>query len=469
VRILLVQPEFRSGSIGFRLAALPEPLALELLAAMVPDHEVALLDMRLEADLTAALEQFAPDVVAVTALTTEVYAAQNVLATAKAWAKEIFTVAGGHHATLLPEDFQLPTVDAICLGQGELVFPALIEALAAKRTLQHVPNLVWRDGDGHFVRNGRTPAQLDMDAIPVPRRDLVAKYRPHYFWLFNRPDSSVATGRGCPYRCNFCSVWEFYGGQYAQMSADRVLAELRTVETAHLTFVDDNFMLNHRRDAFLAQAIKAEGISHSYSMECRTDTIARHPKLVEQWVDVGLYGMLLGLEGASDQTLRRVNKNNQAHANDEAVRILRANGVITWAAFLVDPDWSVDDFQALREYVTRMDIGFMQFTVLTPLPGTQLYREKRQELLTGDYRCYDTLHAVVPTRLPREEFYRQFAMLYQQPRFAPYYDLINRGKLSMDDCRRGYEMVQNMCRWEHYLENDPVLGKREPLPAPDAA
>jgi radical SAM superfamily enzyme YgiQ (UPF0313 family) len=444
---------------------MPEPLALEILAAAVPDHEVAILDMRLQGDLAAALEQFAPDVVAVTALTTEVYAAQAVLAAAKAWAEEVFTVVGGHHATLLPEDFCLRSVDAICLGEGEFVFPRLIEALAAGRGLGNVPNLVWRDRDGRFVRSGRVFPPLDMNSMPLPRRDLVAKYRPNYFWLFNKPDTAVATGRGCPYRCNFCSVWEFYGGRCAQMSVERVLQELRAVDTTHLTFVDDNFLLNHRREAALAQAIKAEGIRHRFSMECRTDSIARHPELIEQWVEVGLYGVLLGLEGVSDRMLKHVNKHNTTRANEEAVRILRANGVMTWCAFLVDPDWTADDFSALRDYLARMDIGLMQFTILTPLPGTQLYQQRKDELLTRDYRCYDTLHAVLPTRLPREEFYRQYASLYLQPRFGPYYDLVRQGKLSIEECRRGFQMLRTMGRWELYLENDPILGDRGKMPA----
>jgi len=459
MRILLVQPEGQTGRIGFRLAAMAEPLALELLGTMVPDHEAAVFDARLESDLEGALAKFAPDVVAVTALTTDVYAAQTVLETVKARAGEIFTVVGGHHATLVPEDFYLPYVDAICLGEGELVFPQLIEAVSAGRGFKGVPNLVWRDSDGQFVHNGRTAPLTDMDALPLMRRDLVAKHRPEYFWLFNKPDSSVATGRGCPYRCNFCSVWQFYNGRTCQMSVDRVIAELAAIETEHITFVDDNFMLNHRREAEIAQRIKAEGLRHRYSMECRTDSIVRHPELVEQWVDVGLYGVLLGLEGASDRMLKSVNKKNTARTNEEALRILRANGVITWGAFLVDPDWTVDDFKTLRDYLTRMEITFMQLTVLTPLPGTRLYRERYDELLTHDYTCYDALHAVVPTRLPREEFYRQYAALYHQPDPRPYFDLLHEGKLSMEEFRNGMKMLEAMGRWEFYAENDPILGR----------
>jgi radical SAM superfamily enzyme YgiQ (UPF0313 family) len=194
-------------------------------------------------------------------------------------------------------------------------------------------------------------------------------------------------------------------------------------------------------------------------MECRTDSIARHPELVKKWVDVGLYAVLLGLEGVSDKTLKSVNKNNTAATNDEALRILRDNGVIIWGAFLVDPDWEADDFKRLRDYVTEQQITHTQFTVLTPLPGTRLFREKKPQLLTMDYSCYDTMHSVLPTRLDREEFYRQFAGLYRQNDAGPYYDLVREGKLTIANVKEGKAMLESAANWELYLSKDPVLGE----------
>ena len=105
MRILLVQPDCPRAHFGFRFVAMPEPLALEMVAATVPDHDVRVFDMRIDADLRSEFETFLPDIVGVTALTTEVYAARDVARSAKAFSPEIFTVVGGHHATLLPKDF----------------------------------------------------------------------------------------------------------------------------------------------------------------------------------------------------------------------------------------------------------------------------------------------------------------------------------------------------------------------------
>ncbi|MEN6335492.1 MAG: hypothetical protein ABFE01_14675, partial [Phycisphaerales bacterium] len=71
--------------------------------------------------------------------------------------------------------------------------------------------------------------------------------------------------------------------------------------------------------------------------------------------------------------------------------------------------------------------------------------------------------AVLPTRLPREEFYRNFAALYRQRDIGPYYDLVQAGKMTIEDCRRGKTMLDTMADWERYVERDPVLGTRNRL------
>lgn len=464
LKILLVQPDYQQEGFGFRLAAMPEPLGLEMLAAYLPDHNVRILDIRCGDELEPAVRAFDPDIVGVTALTPEVYAARDVLREVKTISRDIFTVAGGHHASLVPADFCSPDVDAIVIGEGETVLALLAASLAngpaGPRDLSGVPNLIWRQPDGTFRENPRQAAPIILDHLPLPRRDLVAQHRPKYFFLFDQPDTSVATGRGCPYRCSFCSVWEFYDGQTRMMCPQRVMEELRTVATDHITFVDDNFLLNAQREGQIADMIRAEGLNKRYSMECRTDSIVRNPDLVKKWVDIGLYAALLGLEG-TDDTLKAVNKSNSARTNEMAIHILQDHGVVIWGAFLVDPQWDADDFNRLHDYVCARGITHTQFTVLTPLPGTELCRKALADgrLLTHDYTCYDALHAVTTTRLPREEFYRHLANLYRQIDPTPYIDMLHRGVLSIADVKRGKAMLDAMSKWESYTVHDPILGR----------
>ena len=469
MRILLVYPDCGGNDFGFRLAAMLEPMGLEMIAAALPEHEVRIADIRCGDNLADMIREFAPDVVGVTALTPEVYAAQAVVRDTKAMDPRIITLVGGHHVSLLPEDFQIPEVDVILLGDGEITIAKLISALDGKgmrADLKGVNNLCYRRPDGQFHTTLRQRDPVNLDESPLPRRDLVARHREKYFFLFDQPDSSMATGRGCPYRCSFCSVWEFHGGQTGMMAPERVLKEVRSIQTDHITFVDDNFLLNYKRENTIADMIKAEGIKKRYGMECRTDSIVRHPDLVKKWADLGLCSVQLGLEG-SDKMLASVGKANTMKVNDEAIKILQDNGVIIWGAFIADPNWESDDFHRLRDYVRSRKITHTQFTVLTPLPGTQLFRASQSQLITHDYTCFDALHAVVETRMPRDVFYQHLAELYKQTDLdvGHYMDLISSGKLTIANLKRGKKMLTAMSLWENYAKNDPVLREQKALPA----
>ena len=137
MKILLVQPApFENGRLGLENALwMSEPAALTSIAAMVEvEHEVRVLDMRLEeADaLPLVLSEFRPDLVGVTSMTTDVYQAHAVLHCARSiLGSQVFTLIGGHHPTLVPDDHALECVDAVCIGTIVLIERGVIEVSPA--------------------------------------------------------------------------------------------------------------------------------------------------------------------------------------------------------------------------------------------------------------------------------------------------------------------------------------------------
>src|SRR5260221_80396 len=165
MRILLVQPAaFEPGRLGLENSLwLSEPVALTSLAAMVPEHEVRILDMRLERDveLNRALLEFQPQLVGTTSMTTDCYQAKAVLAIAKGTLGDAcFTIVGGQHPTLSPEAFEEDVVDAVCVGEGEDTFKDLVGHLAAggsPRELHAIPGLRFRDARGAYHTTIKRP------------------------------------------------------------------------------------------------------------------------------------------------------------------------------------------------------------------------------------------------------------------------------------------------------------------------
>ncbi len=415
MRVLLVQPD-QNRTMGLQQLARVEPLGLEMIAgALWSRHEVALLDLRLEPDgLAGTLAAFQPHLVGISAtFTIDVYRALDIASAAKAADPRTFVFVGGHHPSLRPEDFFHPAVDAIVVGEGELTACELVDTAAAEGDLGRVPGLVLNQPQGQQFTAQR-PLLNDLDALPLPARVLNPTSRHDYYAIIIRPIALVETTRGCPHRCRFCSVWPFHRGRVRYKSPQRVVREVEAVDQPHVLFTDDNFLTHGERAGEIARLLKERGIEKRYSLEARSDDIVRHPEVIDLWREVGLDHVFIGFERPDQSGLDAVNKQNSIRHNEEALSILRAAGIEPNPSFIADPGDSREDFQALRAYIRRLGLQFPFFSVLTPLPGSDLFAEVEDQLTTSNYEFFDLAHAVLPTRLPPEEFYREFANLWKQ-------------------------------------------------------
>lgn len=414
MRILLVQPD-QTFTMGLQHAARLEPLGLEAVgAALRKRHEVWLLDLRVTPDaLPAALADFRPDMLGISAtFTVDTYRALRIARAAKEVNQRTFVFAGGHHASLCPTDFHHPAVDAVVLGEGELTAPELADCLAAAADPERVPGLVLNRPGGQHVTAFRAPAE-DLDLLPAPDRTLSARYRREYYLIFTSPVASLETARGCPYRCRFCSVWRFYQKRIRRKSPSRVVEELAAIDEPYVFITDDNFLTAGDRAEEIARRIARSGIRKGYTIQARSDAIVRHAATLARWREVGLQNVFVGFEKPDQAGLAGVDKNNSLENNETALVLLRRLGIEPTVSFIVDPRWDRRDFAALRDYVRRWKLGRVAFTILTPLPGTRLFEDLRDRLTTSDRELFDLLHAVVPTRLPRDEFYSEVARLWK--------------------------------------------------------
>jgi radical SAM superfamily enzyme YgiQ (UPF0313 family) len=416
VKILLVHPPIGPNVIGSGILFLAEPLALETIAAPIEEHEQRILDMRIEKSwdgLKEELSRFSPDVVGVTALTTETYQARRVMQIVKEFRPDILTVIGGQHATFMPEDFNCPPVDVIAVGEGVHTFSELIEAYDRNLDFTKIPGLALR-GNEKLIFTPKRPPSENLDSMPIPARHLTKRYRDKYFRGTWRPYASMVTSRGCPFRCKFCAVWKTEDGKYRVRSPEKVLEELKSIEQNYVSVSDDNFLHDVKRAEEICELIRTEGIKKKYKLIGRADTIVRRPDVIEKWRDVGMEIMFVGVESFRSKDLAEFNKGTTVEKNTKAIRILQSLGITVSAHFIVHYDYTVEDFEALADYVREMKLKQPIFCILTPLPGTELYFETKDKITTNDYEKFDLLHAVLPTRLPLDEFYAHFADLYRK-------------------------------------------------------
>ncbi len=387
-----------------------------MVAAGLPEHEVRILDLRLTDDATPLLRDFQPHACGIgCSFTTEVYRSLDIARHVKQVLPDCFVFIGGHHPTLCPEDCTDPAIDAIALGEAESVVSDLLAAIGDRDRLEGVPGLVLNRPDGQYITRPRAPI-ADLDALPFPARHLVADRRHLYYMGFHRPHALVETARGCPHRCKFCSVWRFYSGRLRHKSPERVLAELERVSAPHVFFTDDNFLSSVERAHRIADLITQHRIRKSYTFQARADTIARNPDLLAHWKSVGRITVFVGIEKTEEDALEELRKKSTIADNEKALSAMKELGVGFSCNFIVPAEADREEFARLRSYVLGHGLHSASYSVLTPLPGTELYDEMKGQLATRNYELFDLFHAVTPTKLPLEEFYREFASLWSTSR-----------------------------------------------------
>ena len=484
MRILLVKPDISEFSVGFASIARTAPLELMMVAASAADYECRIVDMRLEKGeaFEDALRDFRPDVIGLTAYSAEAEATKALAQRAKRVLPNVPIVWGGHHATMALDDvLDEPAVDFAVRGEGEATFPELVQAIARGGPCDGVAGIAFRRGE-EVVLTPPRPQITDLDNLPFPHWDLVARYQADYYLGVLGIAGGVETTRGCPFDCNFCSVWVFNHRRYRKKSPARVMAELERLPEGIqvVAFVDDEFWVDDRRSLELAGIIQERdqtdwrGKGWRYWAQVRTDDIVRRPELVEQWSKVGLKVLLVGIETCKEEELQTLHhKRNTVSQSVQALATMRQHGVEAWGCFIVNPEWEERDFYDLMEFVNKQEIAFAQFTVLTPLPGTVLSERLQQcdgvKRTDIPHSLLDFFHVTYPkARLPLRRFYELMAELYHGTSISAnmrlYRRVVRNGVISRDWLRS--EMGQRVTRLfgqlsnvEAYLKAHRLLGE----------
>jgi radical SAM superfamily enzyme YgiQ (UPF0313 family) len=413
VNILLLQPAKAASTIGGDDISIFEPLALEYLAAgLVSDHDVRIMDLRLDPDLERTLASFQPEIVGLTGYTVHVNPVKALCERVKTWSADALTVVGGHHATVWPQDLDSPWVDLVVRGEGIGALREIVSRLEMGQGYGGIAG-VCGEIDGRFVVGEPVPI-ADLDSVPLPARNLTSAYRSRYFSEWMRPLASIRTSKGCPHRCNFCAQWKLSGGRYLRRSPESVVEELATIEEPWVFFADDESLYDAARMRRLAELIRDAGISKRYFIYARSETIVRAPELLELWRSVGLERVFVGLEFFRQSDLEYVHKGSTVADNERAIAILKSLGIEIYASFMVRPEFTRDDFAAFRRYVRGLKLNFATFSVLTPLPGTELYDEVEDQIIDRNYDHVDFVHTLLPTALPLKEFYAECCRLYER-------------------------------------------------------
>jgi len=347
------------------------PLGLATLAGYLrPDDEVDLEDEHVE----ALRMDDEPDLVVIQVYITSALRAYRLADHYRR--KGAYVALGGLHVTSLPEEARRHA-DSVFLGPGEDTWPAFLADFRAG-----TPKQVYRS-------QVRTLAGL-----PPIRRDLI---RRHLYLVPN----SIVVSRGCPHICDFCYKDAFFeGGRgFYTQKVDAALAEIERLPGRHLYFLDDHLF----GDVGFASAL-FDGIRGGRRLWQAAGTVQSvlRPELLERAVASGLRSLFVGFETLNPAGLRAQSKFQNLHKDyGEAIRRLHGLGVMINGSFVFGMDEDTPDvFERTVSWAIDQGIETATFHILTPYPGTALFRRMESEgrILHRNWDLYDTRHVVFRTR-----------------------------------------------------------------------
>lgn len=359
------------------------PLGLLYIAAYMERntaHTVQVADAQVEALDYPALEErirlARPDVVGLTAMSLTLLDVMMTVAVVRRAAPEARVVLGGPHVHLYPEEtIRLPGVDYLVLGEGEYTFSRLVDALSGPAAALHgIPGIVFRE-DGRVIMTGAPGVIDDLDALPFPARHLVPYRRYSSILAAGSCATTIFTSRGCPYQCAFCDR-PHMGTRFRARSPGNVVDELAVCHQMGIRdflFYDDTFAVRQDRAMAIGRLIRERGLDIRFDIRTRVDTVS--DELLATLARAGCQAIHYGVESGSPRILETLNKRIDLGMAEEVFRMTRRHGMSTLAYFMIgNPGETQDDIEMTFEVIRRLAPDYLHLTILTPFPGTQVYR-----------------------------------------------------------------------------------------------
>ncbi|MCD8045524.1 MAG: B12-binding domain-containing radical SAM protein [Clostridiales bacterium] len=302
-------------------------------------------------------------------------------------------IIGGIHATAMPEE-AAAHADHVITGEGESVILDVVEGRLTDRII-------------------RTAPPSDLDALPLP----------DYSILKTPCDcANIMTTRGCTYRCTFCTTSRMFA-PYRQRSVNSVIEEIRIYKNMgfqYMNFEDDNFTADKERAKEICRRMIAEDLTFRETFFFGRTDMADDEELMSLLEKAHLNRVLIGIESLNEKALERIHKGQHRDDIVRAAESCRRHKIRLIASVVLglDADTREDIRKAVR-FAKDLDAYQLQPAVLTPYPGTPVWRQFEEEnrMLVPDWEQYDMMNVTFrPKNMSawelQDEFYHAVTHFY---------------------------------------------------------
>lgn len=364
------------------------PLSLLTLATILKkDHEVYIEDENIQ---PLTLED-SPELVGITV---NIDTAKRAYKIASIYRERgIPTILGGIHVSANPDEAS-QHADSICVGEAEEIIEKIVED-AEKKVLKKIYT-------NTGSRNHNKDCVLDFSLLNLSE------------YLFTNVTYS---SRGCPFKCDFCyNSSPYMRNGLRTRPIDIVISEITNFNTKHVFFIDDNFIGNPQYTMELLKRIKPLGLTFHAAVSAN---ILHLPWLMDEMKESGCKSLFIGFESINDGSIKSVRKiQNNVSLYEKLIHELRARDIMINASLVFGFDNDLPSvFKNTLDWLVENKIETMTAHILTPYPGTVLFKKLKNEnrIIDFDTNHYNTANVVFkPKNMSPEELYNGYLWIYKE-------------------------------------------------------
>lgn len=327
-------------------------------------------------EVDAKLQAFDPDFVGLSCFTNKIHTSSRYAAHCRTVVPRAKIIVGGAHAWDFPEDTlrHNPDFDYACVGEAEMVMPEFLRRIAANESLEGLKGIVWRDGDAlRFA--GRPELNRDLDSRPFPARHLAPNHKYFNFISVRRNYTIMNTSQGCPFSCIFCNAGRT---KWRARSAANVVAEFEECYEKYgvreIDIFDAMFTVNKQRVMDICRLLVEKGLHRKiiWNVRSRVDSVSE--EMLEALREAGCYRIFYGIESGDPEMLERLRKGVSIDRIEQIIRKTAKLGISSFGYFAIGgPGETKESIQRTVDFAKRLPLDFVQISVLTAHPRTELY------------------------------------------------------------------------------------------------
>jgi len=372
------------------------PLGLNYLASVLESkgYETVIYDCLprsyyVEDVVTQILSQ-KPDIIGISIMSTN-YSGAKKMSTLIKQRANVPIVCGGPHCSSFPirtmED--CPDLDFLIYGEGEFVFPRLIEAISSNASYRDIPQLCFRNPGNGIILNRQEQLIENLDTIPFPARHLFDRN------LYSGTIACISS-RGCPYgKCTFCMRTGLLYEKYRRRSVGNVMDELEFLykksSFKRVLFLDDNFTQGEDWVIRFCDALIQRRLKLKWLCNARADTITK--KMIKKMAEAGCDLIRYGIESGNQASLDCIKKGITIQQIKDAVKLTKEFCIRTVGSFMLAlPRESPEMGKRTIQFAVELNLDFAEFIAARPLSGTEMYDLclKEGKLLDDSSGSHDT-------------------------------------------------------------------------------